>query len=73
MPASAQEQTLATSLADRIEIQVQQSAEILRITEELEVEELLSNLDNWVQSTTTELRLLSEQINFTLKVVEQSQ
>jgi len=64
---------LATSLADRIEIQVQQSAEILRITEELEVEELLSNLDNWVQSTTTELRLLSEQINFTLKVVEQSQ
>lgn len=64
---------MATSLADRIEIQVQQSAEILRITEELEVEELLSNLDNWVQSTTTELRLLSEQINFTLKVVEQSQ
>ena len=73
MPRSAQEVSSTSSIAELIEIQRQESAEILRITEELDVTELLDNLENWTTTTAIELRLLSEQINFTLKVVEQSQ
>ena len=51
----------------QLEQLVAHSEVVIRITEALDIE---TQLSQWLDTTTTELRLLSEQINFTLKVVE---
>ena len=51
----------------QLEQLVAHSEVVIRITEALDIE---TQLSQWLDTTTTELRLLSEQINFTLKVIE---
>jgi len=58
------------AIAQAVEGLIQESVAVTKLTQVLEVDQLLGSLENWLSTTTTELRLLNEQINFTLKVVE---
>jgi hypothetical protein len=62
---------MPVALAQAVEGLIQESASVAKLTQTLEVDQLLSSLENWLSVTTTELRLLNEQIDFTLKLVEQ--
>ena len=57
-------------IAQAVESLIQESVAVTKLTQVLEVDQLLGGLENWLSTTTTELRLLSEQINFTLKIIE---
>jgi len=59
------------AIAQTIEGLIQESVAVTKLTQLLEADQLLGSLENWLSVTTTELRLLNEQVNFTLKIIEE--
>ena len=60
-----QEETL--ELANRL---IKDADEVLLLTKALEVEKIINCLENWIITTSNEIKLLKDQVEYTVKLVD---